>query len=63
MEDDATKKLNFIENSLPKLILQRNKDLSEQTVVKCTAKASSSLDGFMSAIYTVELVLKDRSEK
>lgn len=61
--EEAQKKLNFIQNTLPKLILARNEDLSNQTFVKCTAQAASSLDGFMSAIYTADLVLKDQSGK
>lgn len=63
MSDEAQKKLNFIENVLPALILQRNEDLKGQTVVKCSATAATSLDGFMSAIYTVDLSLKDKKGK
>ena len=63
MTDEGQKKLNFIENILPKLILERNEDLNGQTIVKCSAEACTTLDGFMSAIYTVDLVLKDQSGK
>lgn len=59
MVDERQKKLNFIEKTLPKLILERNEDLNQCNVVRCAAEACSSLDGFMSAIYTVDLVLKD----
>lgn len=63
MTNEGQKKLNFIENILPKLILERNEDLKCQSVVKCSAEACTTLDGFMSAIYTVDLVLKDQSGK
>lgn len=63
MNVESEKKLNFIQKILPKLILERNDDLANQTVVACSAEACSSLDGFMSAIYTVDLVLKDQSGK
>lgn len=58
---DNQKKVNFIENVLPKLILERNEDLKGHKVVKCTAEACTTLDGFMSAIYQVQLVLQDES--
>jgi hypothetical protein len=58
MADEGQNKLNFIQNVLPQLILEKNEDLKSQIVVKCSAEASASLDGFMSAIYTVDLVLK-----
>lgn len=63
MSEEAEKKLNFIQNVLPKLILGRNEELQNHIVVKCSAEPCSSLDGFMSAIYTVDLVLKDQSGK
>lgn len=63
MSEEAEKKLNFIQNVLPQLILGRNEELQNQTVLKCSAEACLSLDGFMSAIYTVDLVLKDQSGK
>lgn len=55
---ELQKKKNFIENSLPKLILERNEELRGHSVVKCSATPNSQLDGFMAAIYTVELILK-----
>lgn len=58
---DNQKKVNFIENVLPKLILERNEDLKGHKVAKCTAEACTTLDGFMSAIYQVQLVLQDES--
>jgi hypothetical protein len=61
MSNEGQKKLNFIQNILPQLILETNADLKAHSVVKCTAEACATLDGFMSAIYTVDLVLKDPS--
>lgn len=58
---DNQKTVNFIENVLPKLILERNEELKDHKVVKCTAEACTTLDGFMSAIYQVQLVLKNES--
>lgn len=60
---DQQKKINFIENVLPKLILERNEELKSHEVVKCTATPNSQLDGFMAAIYSVELVLKNPNEE
>ncbi|CAG9808590.1 unnamed protein product [Chironomus riparius] len=60
---DQQKKINFIENSLPKLILERNEELKNHDIVKCTATPNSQLDGFMAAIYSVELVLKNPNEE
>jgi hypothetical protein len=56
---EQQRKLNFIENVLPKLIIDRNEELKNHSVVKCSAKANSQLDGFMAAIYSVDLELKN----
>ncbi|KAG5673216.1 hypothetical protein PVAND_003280 [Polypedilum vanderplanki] len=56
---EQQKKLYFIENVLPKLIIERNEELRNHSVVECNAKANSQLDGFMAAIYSVDLVLKN----
>lgn len=53
--------MEFIQNVLPSMILERNEDLRSKSIVKCTAEASLQLDGFMSAIFSVELVLKDEN--
>lgn len=49
---EAIRKINFIENELPKLIVQRD-EFKGFEVIRCTAELSSHLDGFMSAIYMV----------
>lgn len=59
MELVGDQKLNFIQNVLPKLIIDQDDDLKNQTVVKCSAEACSTLDGFMSAIYSVDLILRE----
>lgn len=51
-ETEAIRKINFIENELPKLIVSRG-EFKEFEVIRCTAELSSHLDGFMSAIYMV----------
>ena len=61
MADEGQIKLNFIKNILPKLILERNEDLRSHSVVKSSAEAYTTLDGFMSAIYNAELTLRDES--
>lgn len=59
MSEGQKKKISFIENCLPKMILERNSELKHHTVVKCTATANSQLDGFMAAIYSVNLILQN----
>lgn len=53
------KQANFLENILPKLIVDENIDLRGSKVLKCVANSSKSLDGFMSAMYQVELDLEN----
>lgn len=60
---DQQKKINFIENILPKLIIERNEEFKNHRVVKCSATPNSQLDGFMAAIYSVELELKNPNEE
>lgn len=62
MTDEMARKLNFIENELPKLMTNQNA-LKDQTIVKCKAEAKVQLDGFMSSIFTVELVAKGSDGK
>jgi hypothetical protein len=58
--DETVRKINFIENILPALILERNVELQNYSVIKCKANLSEKLDGFMSSIFHVDLVLKDK---
>lgn len=60
MAEYAERKLKFIQEVLPELILKSNEDLKGQSIVSCTAFANTQLDGFMSAIYSVNLLLKNR---
>lgn len=53
------KHTNFLENILPKLIINKNEDLQGSEVLKCVANSSKSLDGFMSSMYQVQLDLKN----
>jgi hypothetical protein len=59
---EGQKKLEFIQKILPRMILDCNDDLKNHSIVKCSAEACATLDGFMSAIYTVELVVKDQND-
>lgn len=56
---ELQKRLNFIQNDLPKLIIERNDEFKNYSVIKCEARANSQIDGFMAAIFFVQLVLKD----
>lgn len=58
---EAEKRLKFVEEKLPFLILKNNKDFKNHSIVKSIAKANSQLDGFMAAIYSLDLTLKDQN--
>jgi hypothetical protein len=62
MSEEMSKKLKFIENELPKLMTTQ-KTLNGHTILSCKAEAKIQLDGFMSSIFTVELVARDSNEK
>jgi hypothetical protein len=55
---ELEKKLKFIEKTLPKLIVEENEEFKGQSVVRCSAKANSQLDGFVSDIFLAEMVLE-----
>ena len=55
---ETLKKLNFIEKVLPNLIVERNEDFKDYKVISCRAELNKHLDGFMSAIYDVDLVMQ-----
>ena len=63
MATEALQKLNFIEKVLPKLIVERNEEFKDFEVVNCRAELNKHLDGFMSAIYDVELTMKGKGEE
>ena len=58
MSEELKSKLNFIENELPKLMAKQPR-LKGKEIIKCSAEAKSHLDGFMSSIFTVQLLVKD----
>lgn len=60
MEDDSTKQYAFIQNNLIPTIL---KTLNEPKLINSTTKQDNKLDGFMSAIYKIELETVDSSTK
>lgn len=63
MGDQGQKQLNFVQNVLPKLILKRNDDLKNHQIVSSSAECSTTLDGFMSAIFQLKLVLESETGK
>lgn len=52
-------RLDFIKNKLPLLIIERNQDFKNCSIVKCDARSNKQLDGFMAEIFSMELTLKD----
>jgi hypothetical protein len=63
MSNQGQSHLNFIEKILPKLIVKSNEDLKNHKIVNCKAESSTTLDGFMSAIFTMSLLLEDEDGK
>lgn len=61
MCDEMKVKLNFIENELPKLMMETT--LKDQTIVKCSVNSKSHLDGFMSSIFTLKVTTRDADGK
>jgi hypothetical protein len=59
---EAIKKIDFIEKTLPQLIVERNEEFKGYEVISCRAELCQQLDGFMSAIYDVELTMKAPNE-
>lgn len=59
---EAIKKIDFIEKTLPRLILERNEEFRGYEVISCRAELCKQLDGFMSAIYDVDLKMKAPDE-
>jgi Ecdysteroid kinase-like family len=58
MDSEIEKRLNFIKTQLPKLILERNAEFAGYKEVETKAELNSHLDGFMSAIYNMELTVQ-----
>lgn len=59
---EALRKVDFIEKVLPKLIVEKNEEFKGFEVVNCRGEVNKQLDGFMSAIYNVELTMKAPGE-
>lgn len=62
MCEDLKIRQSFIENELPKLMALQPR-LKMGKIMKCKAEAKSHLDGFMSSIFTVQLLVQDKDEK
>lgn len=52
--------IRYLETILPAKIIANNEELGNSRVISCSAKSSKSLDGFLSCIYQVVLVLEDK---
>lgn len=60
-DQDQEKAIRYLETILPLKIIRSNNELQNSRVIGCTAKSSKSLDGFLSTIYKVTLVLEDEA--
>lgn len=59
--EEIQRKLDFIKNVLPRLIIESNNELRNCIVVSCSADDDTKTDGFMSSIFKVILVLEDEN--
>lgn len=59
---EVLRKIAFIEKVLPKLIVEQNEEFKEHEVISCRAELNKHLDGFMSAIFDVQLTMKGPCE-
>lgn len=59
VDQNQEKAVRYLETILPLRIISNNHELKNSQVISCTAKSSKSLDGFLSCIYQVCLVLED----
>jgi hypothetical protein len=59
---EAIRKIDFIEKTLPQLIVERSEGFKDYEILNCRAELNKHLDGFMSAIYNVELTMKGPDE-
>lgn len=55
---ETLRKINFIEKILPTLIVEKNEEFKDYKVINCRAELNKHLDGFMSAIYDVQLTMQ-----
>lgn len=60
---EALRKITFIEKILPTLIVEKTEEFVGYEVVNCRAELNKQLNGFMSAIYDVQLTMKAPGEK
>jgi len=58
MSNEEERKINFIQNCLPKLIQNHNEEFRDQVIVKCDVRGNEQLDGFMSSLYFLNMQMK-----
>lgn len=63
MSGDPEKVKNYLEVILPAKIIKNNVELNNCNIVKCISSASSSLDGFLSSIFQLQLEVEDKTSK
>lgn len=56
--DEQQKRFNYIKTILIPTILKQNDNLRNSELLKCTINLTETLNGFMSTIYTVELLIR-----
>ena len=54
---------HYLENILPVKVIENNDELKDCKIISCKATNSKSLDGFLSTIFLIHLVLEDKKSK
>lgn len=60
ISEDVTR---YLETVLPQRVIQNNEEFASCHVIECVATSSKSLDGFLSTIYQIRLVLQDKASE
>lgn len=61
-DTDSNNHIPFIRNVLLPKIINENDEFQSSEVISCDVKTSDHLDGFMSAIYMVKLITKEKGQ-
>lgn len=59
---DSNNHIPFIRNELIPKIMNENEEFHSSEIISCDVKTSDHLDGFMSAIYMVQLITKEKGQ-
>lgn len=63
MAGDPNNVKNYLETVLPLRIIENNDEFKHFKVIKCSATNSDSLNGFLSTIFQLRLVIADKNEQ